>query len=574
MCSPGDTVGGSLDERLAAARRNHGAGLGRNPAPRRCEGCSQSFRVGHWRLLREARWQMLIREWRQISFNSAVSRIGWTYVATGLLFVVLPVAIFHQTAIAVVETWYRSNTFNHCFLIIPISVYLAWRQRGELAHIMPAADWKGGVALAFAAVVWLAGDVTRTLVVQEFGLILIIQAMVLTLFGWPVVRALVFPLGYLYFAIPFGAALIPPLQSFTANFAVRLLSASGVPVFLDGNLISIPTGNWYVAEACAGLRYLIASLALGVLFAGLMYRSWWRRAIFLAISVIVPIIANGIRAYGIIFLAYQTDNAVAAGVDHIIYGFIFFTLVTFIVLAVGVAFREPIDERATAYFGLRRHWASVGRLMVVGFLALLPVTAIKAYGAYLDRAPAVQAAQVVLPEIIGTYRRSDRVQDSARVVFAGADAYAHAAYTSDGRQVSLDVGYYVSERPGAEVVSSNHDLAGGKGWRVVAAGSRTARIGGDVQSVRFLRAESAVGGEVIWYWYWVDGEYTGNPYKAKLLQAKVKLLGGVQSSAIIVAEADYTQSPSQADRVLTDFVVQLRNLGPVLQHARQPAVAR
>lgn len=504
----------------------------------------------------------------QTAASSPVSGVRWAYVAIGVVFVVIPVAILHQTALTLVDTWYRSETFNHCFLIIPVAGFLVWQKRAELAQITFAPDWRGGVALGFASLLWFLGYTTRALVVEEFGLVLIVQAVVLTLFGWPMVRTLIFPLGYLYFLVPFGAALIPPMRMITADFAVTLLRDSGVPVFNDGNLISIPTGNWYIAEACAGLRYLVASLALGVLFAGLIYRSWYRRIIFLLISVLVPIVANGIRAYGIILLAYKTDNKLAAGVDHIIYGFIFFTLVTFTVLAVGMSFRErAVLERATTYLRSQRQPTSVLVLFLVGLITLVPVATAKLYGNDLDRVPAARAADLVLPDEVGAYRQVNFGRDPATVVFAGADAEAHAAYASDTQRIYLYVGYYVSERPGAEVVSSDHELSSGRGT-VVATGSRMVGNGSDLPSIRYIRTESPVGGQVIWYWYWVDGKFTGNPYWAKLLQVKAKLLGGKQPSAIIVAKADYDQSPEQATRELENFTGQLGDFRRVLEKAR------
>src|SRR5690606_32994728 len=124
-----------------------------------------------------------------------------------------------------------------------------------------------------------------------------------------------------------------------------LLGLSGVPAHLEGVFITTPAGYFEVAEACAGARFLIAMVALGALVANLCYRSWRRRAAFLAVAVVVPVLANGVRAWGTIYLAERTSLAHATGFDHILYGGVFFALVIVLILAIGWPFseRDPDD---------------------------------------------------------------------------------------------------------------------------------------------------------------------------------------------------------------------------------------
>src|SRR5262249_26589319 len=137
-----------------------------------------------------------------------------------------------------------------------------------------------------------------------------------------------------------GDFLVPWLQDFTARFSVDALRLSGIPVYSDGFRISIPNAEFYVAEACAGLRFLIATIAFGVLFAYFMFRSWTRKILFVLLCLLTPIPANRFRAYGLLLLAYLTDGALAAGVDHIVYGWVFFSLVTLGLTALGWAMRD------------------------------------------------------------------------------------------------------------------------------------------------------------------------------------------------------------------------------------------
>jgi exosortase/archaeosortase family protein len=104
--------------------------------------------------------------------------------------------------------------------------------------------------------------------------------------------------------------------------------------------IEIPEGSFYVAEACAGLRFLIASVAFGVLFAVTMFRSPLRRVLFIAAACIIPVIANGFRGLGIVVLGHVLGSAQAAEADHILYGWLFFTIVLVLLALTGWPFRD------------------------------------------------------------------------------------------------------------------------------------------------------------------------------------------------------------------------------------------
>ena len=148
------------------------------------------------------------------------------------------------------------------------------------------------------------------------------------------------PLLYLYFLVPFGAFLTPKLQDITTVFVTHGLRILHIPAYITGYTIEIPEGTFLIAEACAGLRFLIAAVAFGCLYALTMYRSPVRRAIFIGISIVVPIIANGFRALGIILLGHVLGSAQAAETDHVLYGWVFFSAVILILIVLGLRFRE------------------------------------------------------------------------------------------------------------------------------------------------------------------------------------------------------------------------------------------
>jgi exosortase A len=492
-------------------------------------------------------------------------------VATPALILGAIILILGRTAADVVNTWYTSNAYSHGFLILPICLYLVWRKRSDLANIRVHPDLRGLGPVVLAALAWLLGHLLGAPLLEELSLVACIQSVIFTMLGWPMTRALVFPLAYLYFAIPFGQAIEPQLQANTAKLAVEMLRLTGIPVFADGNLISVPSGNFDVAEACSGLRFLTASLAIGTLFAGIMFRSWFRRAAFLGLSVALPIVANGARAFGIIWLSYVTSNQLAAGVDHIVYGWIFFSLIMFVMLAIGVRFRDEWHDSRIASLegsaGLEAPWGSRS-LIFVGLIALVPLLSARLYGDDLDRRPVTGIAQLTAPRFQAGWHEMAGAVDPLRPVFVGADAELHKGYTNGATHAYIHIAYFIRNRRGAQAVSSAHDFGDeASGWRMAAAGTQTINIEGREISAQSVRSARGNVVHLTWYWYWVGGQYTGDPYRAKLLEAKSKLLGGNGASALIAITTDDATGPLTADQTLREFSAALYGLAADLSKA-------
>jgi len=247
---------------------------------------------------------------------------------------------FYQTFVEMVQIWGQSQTYSHGYLVLPIFIVLVWQRSAELAA-SPIRPFAPAAVLAIGAgFFWLLGELASALALSFFAMIAMVPLTVTAVLGLRWARILAFPFAILFFAVPFGEAFVPTLMQWTADFTVTALKLSGVPVYREGQNFVIPSGNWSVVEACSGVRYLIASLLVGALYAWQMYRSPLRRVAFLLASVVVPIVANWLRAYFIVMLGHFSDNRIAAGVDHLIYGWIFFGIVIAIMFAIGATWRE------------------------------------------------------------------------------------------------------------------------------------------------------------------------------------------------------------------------------------------
>jgi exosortase A len=251
--------------------------------------------------------------------------------------------LFWPEGAAAIHVWQTSTAYGHCWLVLPISLWLMWERRACLRTLPTRPIAWPCVAAIPCVLLWLAADALGIMEGRQLAAMALLLLFVLALLGPRLWWALSPGLLYLFFLVPFGAFLTPALQNFTAWFIGAGLDLLGIPNQLSALRIDIPEGSFYVAEACAGLRFLIASIAFGVLFAVTMYRSPGRRAAFIAASCIVPVIANGFRGLGIVLLGHMLGSAQAAATDHVIYGWVFFTTVLLILAVLGMAWREAPD---------------------------------------------------------------------------------------------------------------------------------------------------------------------------------------------------------------------------------------
>ena len=307
------------------------------------------------------------------------------------------VLLFLPECVAAVGVWRSSDTYGHCFLILPMAAYLAWDRRAALAGLAPRSlPVLAPLALPIAGV-WFLSERLGVMEGRQLAAIAALELLFLAVLGWRLFRALRAPLVFLVFLVPFGAFVTPALQQFTAGFIVRGLNVLGIANYATDLTVEISAGVFYVAEACAGLRFLIAAVAFGVFYALLNYRSPGRRLLFVAASVVVPVLANGVRALGIVVLGAILGSANAAAADHIIYGWVFFSLVTLLLVAGGMPFREDLLE---------------------------PVPSGKPDARPADTRPAWAAAAVVLPLAIGPAAAMLLARQVTPALFTQALAFA------------------------------------------------------------------------------------------------------------------------------------------------------
>ena len=465
---------------------------------------------------------------------------------------------FRQTIVSMVSTWQSSKTYSHCFLIVPMFSYLVWIRRKRLFAVRSNPSYWGFLCLGIVAIIWLLGDLGEAKVVQEFALVATAAAMVWSLFGSQVLKVLRVPFGFLLFAVPFGVALVPPLQDFTAWFAFHALTLSQVPAVLDHRTISLPTSVWTIAETCSGIRYLFASVVLGIFYSLLIYRSRKRQLIFLGVSMVVPIAANALRAYGIVLVGYLTNNRLAAGVDHLIYGGVFFVAVQLGMLAAGLRWRETPEVHAA----IPRESATPDPGPKTQLLAAAAVAGVLGFTPFLAEQLWNRSAAEPTPE--GLSVRVDPAWSPAGTYDSSWDPGLHSPdrelgqeYESGEHRVhlywALYSGHHATELAGSAKGFGNPGI-----WRLASEKPGHEFLGCRSVPVDQSLLQSGLSTRSVWTLYWVGGEYTASPARVKLLQAKARLLG--QSAAVVVivmGSEDPANRLHSSEQALQDFLARV-----------------
>ncbi|HXH17232.1 MAG TPA: exosortase A [Sphingomonas sp.] len=426
--------------------------------------------------------------------------------------------------------WWNSTTFGHCLFIGPVVAWLVWQRRGELARLTPIGWWPGLALVAVGGFGWLMGDAASVGFARQLGLVMMLQGAVVVILGPNVARGLLFALAYAIFLVPFGEGLEPPLQAVTVAIVMPLLHLAGVPAAVDGVLIHAGRYYFEVAEACSGAKFVIAMVAFGVLVANLCFVAWQRRAIFMLVCVVVPVVANGFRAFGTIWAANLTSIESATGLDHIVYGWVFFALVMAGVLAIGWRwFDRAPDDPAFDPARLQATPCHRTDLLVATALVLATVALFPGWSTAVAGRAQPLPAHIDLPEIPGWHRVPVSLRARWTPYYPGADHYLFGRYAdASGATVDMSVAVFGTQHEGKELiafgtgvlreedrwvrVAEMADIAGGSAMRITAPGPVE---------------------RIVATWYRIGDVTTQDETLVKIETMKARLLGGPQRAVAI-----------------------------------------
>lgn len=466
------------------------------------------------------------------------------------------IAMYFQSALQLVGTWVESPSYNHCLLVLPVTAWFFWRLRGAVCA-SPFQPWPLALGMVLvASLIWLAGTLTDTKSLRDLALVLFVPAVLATLLGKRFVAAALFPLVFILFAWPFGEIFVPTMMDWTADFTVAALRATGVPVFREGNSFIIPSGEWSVVEECSGIRYLMASLSAGAFYGYVNFRSNLRRWIFFGLALVVPVVANWLRAYFTVLLGHLSDNALAVGFDHLIYGWVFFGIVMFGLFMIGA---RMIDEPPVLPVVTPETLPRFSRSILPAALAVILVSAIgPAWNAWaVSRAAPVFASgttELQVPGSLGNWQR-ERVNELERGPQMPTGLLTVAArYTGPQGLVGMHVAAGWGNDPRNTVFSyiRTARFGGNRLWNVV--DERTVSSGGVSGKAAVERVVTDGGRRLLmWQWYRVGGLETADLARAKVAVALSRLSGAEEPGVVVTLYAELSDDAAQSRAAVSAF---------------------
>jgi len=472
--------------------------------------------------------------------------------------------LFHHTIIGLVTTWSVSNTYGHGFLIAPIVIWLIYRERVKLAYIEKTPSIVGLLAMCVVSVGWFVSSLSYINVAEQFSFFLLPVTIIWAYYGLAMVKALAFPLAFLFLSIPVGDFLIPYLQFSTADIAVKVLSVLNVPVFRDGMYIQIPNGNFHVAEACSGIRFLISTVTIGILLAYLNFDKLYKQLLFIVFCVAVAIFGNGLRAFLMILIGYLSNMKAAVGFDHIVYGWVFFSFLLIIVFGVGNYFAD--DYKKTEH--TEQNSTIINKQPAMSFVALM--IASLAFGALLQypyyryvQQLTIQDAPFIHQKELSEALISADIHSNWQPLFPHADIIKRRQFNSSNQQPIdvLEISY-LFEQNGKELISYENQLFDPEKWSLqsIGTGKVISKTGITLAYNRFVITSLSGQTREIRVVYKVGNRFFANKLAVKLWQLLNKIsfhdLGG---KAIIVSMPIESGSTEQLDAFMQrELIHQLR----------------
>jgi len=251
------------------------------------------------------------------------------------LILILFVLIYFSTFKELIQVWNSNEDYSHGFFILPISLYLIWRKRGEILSQPPVPARWGYVLMLLWAFTYTLGIVGHISTIANVSMILFAIGAVAVLINGRAARIILFPAFFMIFMFPIPSEIYTrvtnPLMLISTHISFHILSILDVPILKEGNLLFLPNYKMEVVNACSGIRSMLAIMAITLLVGYFYIGSKVIRAVFFLVSVPIALFGNVFRITSTALLAYFYSPQAAEGFSHTFAGIVTF-FISFLII--------------------------------------------------------------------------------------------------------------------------------------------------------------------------------------------------------------------------------------------------
>lgn len=262
--------------------------------------------------------------------NKLLKNLSQKSVLVFLILIAALIYCYWPTLNGLVNAWSNSEEYSHGFFIVPICAYIVWTKWQTLTDFTVKPSVWGLPIVIISLLTYVVGKYAGIETLASVSLIPFVAGSIHFLFGYKMLKVLIFPVFFLLFMIPIPSqvfsALTIPLQLFVSKASVLVAQLFQIPIYREGNVIHLPNYTMQVVQACSGLRSMISLLTLSAIFSYLTMRSNVLRSILFVSGIPIAILVNIVRVLLTILIYYYYNYNLAEGSIHTAFGVFIFIL--------------------------------------------------------------------------------------------------------------------------------------------------------------------------------------------------------------------------------------------------------
>ena len=466
--------------------------------------------------------------------------------------------------------WWSNDMYSYGFLIPCISLYLIWVRRERLSRIQFHPNYIGGsIVLIFGLFMLLTGHAGSVMTIQEISLIVTITGVVLLLLGRGFLKALWLPIAYLLLMLPvwdiFTDKLHFPFQNFAANIGVILMQSIGISANLHGVFIELPNVTLEVARACSGVNYLIAVIAIGIPLAHLFLKGWPKKVLLVCSSVIIAILANGLRVALIGTLSYYglSGDGDIHGPLHILQG-LFVSMIGYAAIFAGLLILSrrssapSSSQKIQSYVSLKKTSFQIP-LFLSGSVSILFLL-VGGYLHFYKPSPVpLKLALEYFPFEISGWKGSDAIPGDTIFRSPGVDHALFRTYrTASGETIQLYIGYSEFQEQGKELINDKTEKLYSNASKI--------KVGLGTDNIVEINKSILPGSNLALFWYDINGRIVADRYRVKAYTTWDALIHGRTNGAVIILITEVSNNTENIDKLVHNSEMFIKEIFPLLHN--------